>query len=166
MRSLGYLGLAGLLYIGYSAWEQRQQHRFAPAIAASMASVPGARLVAAYESGSLTNPVSWFWPAQTRLVYARPDPSTRKPRFFTFSFGIDDKDPPAIMLVAPDCDANTHVTYFPANAAEAGELAMSDGEQPLTAPNGSTFRRHDTGVPLAPKLGGLRCSPWRPKLQL
>jgi hypothetical protein len=139
------------LYLGWCYFEQAGQHRWAPAVAETMEKVPGARLVSSFKSGDLINPVSWFWPATARMVYARPDLSTAEPRFYIMSFGRDDEEEqPSIWLVAIDCEAGTEAHYFPAEAGDKGELAMTGLGDPVMAPDGTIYRRHETDTSLPP----------------
>lgn len=145
-----------LLFVAYMGWcyfEVAMQHRYAPNVTQAMANIPGTRLISSFKSGELINPVSWFWPATTRLVYARPDPSVPNPRFFIMSFGIDDPEDeqPAIMLEDVNCAARNSITYFPEKSGDEGEPALTVLGEPLTAPNGSRFVRYDTGVELSPE---------------
>lgn len=108
-------------------------------------------LVSSFDGSEIINPISWFWPAEYRLVYAFPDVSTSEPRFFIMSFGRDEEEEqPAIWLIAVNCVAGTETHYWPARNGESGEPARNALGEPLTAPDGRMYRRHDTDVPPQP----------------
>lgn len=145
----GFMLTLAIVCLGYNWFEVSQQKKFAPAVASQMSEVPGARLVSSQKSGDLINPVSWFSPATTRVVYARPDTSTTATRFFLLSFGIEEKNP-AIWLVDVNCKSKTHITYFPSSSGDPGESAFTDTGDQLTTPDGKIFMRHDTNIDLPP----------------
>ncbi len=145
VKGIGCLAVGAALFLGYSWLEQRKQHQFEPAVIETMKSVSGARMVSSFKSGAIINPVSWFWPARTRMVYARLDTSAPDRRFYIMSFGADEKEP-TIWLTSVDCRAQSHVDYFPAESGDRGEVARNALGEPTKAPNGSEFRRVDTGV--------------------
>jgi len=149
-------GCGGLLvvivaYMWWCYFEQIGNHRWAREVTETMAKVPDARLISSIQGGEIINLVSWFWPADLRLVYARPDITTPEPRFFILSFGREDKEESDVELVAVDCKALTETHYWPTTDGESGESARNVLGEPITAPDGRIYRRHDTHVKPAPE---------------
>jgi hypothetical protein len=151
VKGCGVFLLIVAAYFGWCYFVQRGQHQWVSDRQEAMAAIPGARLISSFKGGDLINPVSWFWPAEYTLVYARPDLSTSEPRFFIMLFNRDESgEEPAIWLTAVDCQARTEVNYRPTREGR-GEAALSALGEPLTTPDGRVYRRHDTGVSPAPE---------------
>jgi hypothetical protein len=147
-KGCGCVVLFIIAYLGWCYLEQAARHRWAPRIAEEMAKVPGARLVSSFDGGKIINPVSWFWPAEYTIVYARPDILAPDLRFYVMMFSRDDKhEQPSTLLVSVNCKSRTEIDYFPAQAGDKGELAMTVIGQPVVAPDGTIYRRYDTHVP-------------------
>ena len=141
------LGVAIALLLFWAGWSyllERRQHQFAQAVTDTIKIVPGARLIGSYKSGDLVDPISWFWPPTTQLTYDRPDVQAPVLRFYIMSFHYGED--PAVWLVEPDCKSRTEVSYFPDAKDQKGEPARNVLGEPLKAPNGSIYRRYDTGV--------------------
>ncbi|MCF8534547.1 MAG: hypothetical protein K9G48_16190 [Reyranella sp.] len=145
IQNIGAIIIVAAISLGLSYCSERPKYQFAASVITGSKQIPGVRLINSFKSGDLTSPVSWFWPATTRLVYARPDITAPTPRFYIMSFGY--KDPPAVWLVEPDCQAKKEYIYFPAEPGENGEPARNVMGEPVTAPNGKRFLLHENSMP-------------------
>jgi len=162
MQTIGGLVLAAAVVLGLSYCSERPKRQFAGPVIEGAKQIPGARLISSFKSGDLTSPVSWFWPATSRLVYARPDITAPTPRFYVMSFGY--KETPFVYLVEPNCQARTEVTYFQPDPGDNGDPARNIMGDPVIAPNGKPFLRHDTHIPpSAEELHALCDTDWTPE---
>ena len=141
------------VFVGWLYWDVSQQHKFAITVAEDMESIPVARLVSSFKSSELTNPFSWFWPPMTRLTYAAPDTSLPGgSRFYLMTFVLDNKDPPFIMMVHVNCESQKYIYYATIKPTDSidRELARNVLGEPVIAPDGSMFQRHETKIPADP----------------
>jgi len=145
-QNIGAATVVAAIVLGLSYCSELPKQRFAQSVIDQVKVIPGARQIASFQSGDLTSPVSWFWPPTTRLIYARPDIAAPDTRFYIMSFGYHDA--PALWLASMDCAVHKEAaTYFPAekgDQGEPGEPARNILGDPVKAPNGAPFLRHDT----------------------
>jgi hypothetical protein len=91
------------------------------------------------------SPITWFWPPTTTWNYAMPDPIMRD-RFIVMSLVYELKDP-GVWLVDVDCNARTE-TLYDLDEPETAFPARNLWGEPVVAPNGKTYRRMKTAIPL------------------
>jgi hypothetical protein len=100
--------------------------------------IPGARLVSSIKTAEVGSPVSWFFPATTRLNYATPDP-LMSGRFYLISMSYEEREP-SVHLIDVFCDDREGIWYDLDQPATAPPARSVFGEA-VVAPNGQTWRR-------------------------
>jgi len=87
LKNVGALALVVAAVFGLSYCSEAPKYKFAEMASKGSETIPGSRLISSFKSGDLTSPISWFWPATTTWVYARPEP-TLPNRFYVYELGL------------------------------------------------------------------------------
>jgi hypothetical protein len=140
-------GIAIALSLSYYA--EWPKYRFERLAAETGQRIPGARLIGSMKSADFASPISWFWPATTTWNFARPDPLMRD-RFYTLTLIYDEKESPIIFLVDADCEARKEVLYD-LDQPESAFPARNLWGEPVSAPNGKTYRQLKTNIAPPPE---------------
>jgi hypothetical protein len=157
LKNVGALGIAAAAVLGLSYCSEVPKYKFAEMASKGSETIPGSRLISSFKSGDLTSPVSWFWPATTTWVYARPEPTIPN-RFYIMSMVY--KEAPAVLLVDTDCAHRTEYRYAQ-DGPESADPARDAFGQPVVAPNGKTFRHFEsTTAPSPAELHALCDTDW------
>jgi hypothetical protein len=148
MRALKIAGgwIAGIgIVLGWSYWSERPKYNFEQIATEAGSSLPGVRLIGHSRLVDPTSPVTWFWPPTTTYNYAMPDPIVGG-RFYVMSLVYELKDP-GVWLVDADCNGHTE-TLYDLDEPETQFPARDLWGEPVVAPNGKTYRRMKSAIPL------------------
>lgn len=134
------------VFVGWSYWSELPKYKF-ERDAAKMGSLPGMRVISTFKTLSIASPISWFSPPTTTWNFATPDPLMLD-RFYTITLIYGEKESPIVFLADVECHAPPKATLYdldePDNALPARDL----WGEPVTAPNGKTYRRRpETKIP-------------------
>jgi hypothetical protein len=144
-RVIGGWTLAIATVLGVSYCSELPKYRFEREAIDAGAHIPGARLISSAKSADLASPLSWIWPATTTFNFAAPDP-LMKGRFIVITLR-DDQDAPSSLLIDADCQEHA-LTPYDLGEPDGASPAIDVWGQPVVTPNGQTYRRLSTDIPL------------------
>jgi hypothetical protein len=148
-KSIGAWTAAIAIALTVSYCSERPKYEFERStVAAVKENLPGARIISSIQTIDFFSPVSWFWPTTERLNFAMPDTETGG-TFYQFTVSYDN-EPASVFLIQAFCQER-ELRWYDLDEPESAFPARDWLGRVVTAPNGKTYRLHESKYPNPPE---------------